>query len=333
MDIKSSTILGSGEFRYVNEPNWMKLPPGWKFSNVSDIGIDSKDNVYVFDRGPRPVTVFDRDGNFLRSWGEGAFKRPHAIHIGPDDSLWLTDDANSVVRKYTTDGNLLMTLGTPGSSTPYMSGRPFNGCTHTALSPSGEIYVSDGYGNSAVHKFSPDGRHLLSWGEPGTSEGQFNIPHNITCDGDGWVYVADRENHRVQVFDKNGKYETQWNNLHKPCGMYMKPGRCPLCFIAESGAPASPSNLYVPNIGPRVTILDRKGTVLSRFGERNLGDGGAAHFLGMHGIAADSHDNIFVADLSSQQWKRNYPDKPEPAELPPFHRFRKLKVDELPVGG
>src|SRR5499425_500639 len=97
-----------------------------------------------------------------------------------------------------------------GKPTPYMSGEPFHRCTHTALSPQGDLYVSDGYGNSRVHKFAPNGTLLFSWGEPGTDPGQFNIAHNICCDADGWVYVADRENHRVQVFDGNGKFETQW---------------------------------------------------------------------------------------------------------------------------
>ena len=116
-----------------------------------------------------------------------------------------------------------------------MSGEPFHRCTHTALSPKGEIYVSDGYGNARVHKYSPDGKLLMSWGEPGTDPGEFNIVHNICTDADGWVYVADRENHRVQVFDGNGKYETQWNNLHRPCGLYMDYTRHPVCYIGELG--------------------------------------------------------------------------------------------------
>jgi len=102
------------------------------------------------------------------------------------------------------EGKVLMTLGMPGKPAPYMSGEPFHRCTHTALSPTGDLYVSDGYGNSRVHKYSPDGKLLMSWGGPGTDPGEFNIAHNITCDADGWVYVADRENHRVQVFDGNG---------------------------------------------------------------------------------------------------------------------------------
>ena len=137
----------------------------------------------------------------------------------------------------------------PGEPKPYMSGEPFHRCTHTALSPKGEIYVSDGYGNAKVHKYSPDGKLLMSWGEPGTGEGEFNIVHNICTDADGWVYVADRENHRVQVFDGNGKYETQWNNLHRPCGLYMDYTRHPVAYIGELG-PVQPVNRNSPNLGP-----------------------------------------------------------------------------------
>ena len=155
--------------------------------------------------------------------------------MGPDDSIYLTDDGGHFVRKCSLDGKVLLELGVPGKPAPYMSGEPFHRCTHTALSPKGEIYVSDGYGNARVHKYSPDGKLLMSWGEPGTGPGEFNIVHNICTDADGWVYVADRENHRVQVFDGNGKYETQWNNLHRPCGLYMDYTRHPVCYIGELG--------------------------------------------------------------------------------------------------
>ena len=162
------------------------------------------------------MIVFDRDGNFLRSWGEGVFPRAHGVFMAPDDTIWLTDDGDHTVRQCTLDGKVLLTLGIPGKPAPYMSGEPFHRCTHTAMSPQGDIYVSDGYGNSRVHKYTPNGKLLLSWGGPGTDPGEFNIAHNISCDADGWVYVADRENHRVQVFDGNGKYETQWQQPAPP---------------------------------------------------------------------------------------------------------------------
>ena len=150
------------------------------------------------------MMVFDRAGNFLRSCGEGQYPRAHGVHMASDDTMFLTDDGGHFVRKVTLDGKVLLELGVPGKPAPYMSGEPFHRCTHTALSPKGEIYVSDGYGNSRVHKYSPDGKLLHSWGGPGTGEGEFNIVHNICTDADGWVYVADRENHRVRVFDGDG---------------------------------------------------------------------------------------------------------------------------------
>src|SRR3984893_8762758 len=187
------------------------------------------------DDGVRPR------GQFPASWGEGQYPRAHGVHMAPDDTMFLTDDGGHFVRKVTHDGKVLLDLGVPGKPAPYMSGEPFHRCTHTALSPQGEIYVSDGYGNARVHKYSPDGKLLMSWGEPGTGEGEFNIVHNICCDADGWVYVADRENHRVQVFDGNGKYETQWKNLHRPCGLYMPYGHKPTFYVGEVGPAAAVS--------------------------------------------------------------------------------------------
>ena len=157
--------------------------------------------------------------------------------------------------KCTLEGKVLLAIGVPGEPAPFMSGEPFNRCTHTALSPEGDIYVSDGYGNARVHKYLA-GRQAASPGaSPAPIRAQFNIAHNICCDDEGWVYVADRENHRVQVFDGNGKYETQWNNLHRPCGLCMTRGRNPLAYIGEIG-PGMAVNAKAPNIGPRVSIVD-----------------------------------------------------------------------------
>ena len=205
-----SVTMGSGDFAYQPAEGWGEWPEGWDKGDAAAVGVDRWDNVYAFNRGPHPMVVFDRDGKFLRSWGEGVFRNAHGVHMGPDDTIYLTDDGDHTVRKCTLDGKVLLTIGIPGKASAYMSGEPFNRCTHTALSPQGDIYVSDGYGNARVHKYTPDGRLLHSWGGPGTLPGEFNIAHNITCDEAGWVYVADRENHRVQVFDGNGKYETQW---------------------------------------------------------------------------------------------------------------------------
>ena len=301
---------------------WAKLPAGWSFKEIGSVGVDKKDNVYVFNRGEHPMIVFDRDGNFLRSWGEGVFPRAHGVFMAPDDTIWLTDDGDHTVRQCTLEGKVLLTLGIPGKPAPYMSGEPFHRCTHTAMSPQGDIYVSDGYGNSRVHKFSPDGKLLMSWGAPGTDPGEFNIAHNITCDADGWVYVADRENHRVQVFDGNGRYETQWNNLHRPCGLFMPPGKCPICYIGELGA-VQPVNRNVPNLGPRVTIVDNTGKRIARLG--GLGPGiGPTEFMAPHGLTVDQRGDLYVGEVSWTNWPQTFKDKPRPDNLRSLHKFRKL---------
>src|ERR1700731_2201300 len=195
--------LGSGEYTFEVNENWAKVPDEITLGDCAAVGVDRQNRVYAFNRGEHPVAVFDAEGNLLRTWGEGVFHRPHGVHMGPDDTIFLTDDGVHTVRKCTLDGKVLMTLGIRGEPKPFMSGEPFHRCTHTALSPQGDLYVSDGYGNARIHKYTADGKLLMSWGGPGTDPGQFNIPHNICCDRDGWVYVADRENHRVQVFDGN----------------------------------------------------------------------------------------------------------------------------------
>jgi DNA-binding beta-propeller fold protein YncE len=316
------TILGSGEHRYRVVENWAKLPPGWTLTDVASVAVDSKDCIYVFNRGAHPMIVLDRAGNFVKSWGEGLFHRAHGLHIDADDNLYCTDDGDHTVRKCSHDGKVLMTIGIPNKPTPFMSGEPFHRCTHTALSPQGDIYVSDGYGNSRVHKFSPNGRLLLSWGAPGTDPGEFNIAHNITCDADGWVYVADRENHRVQVFDGNGRYETQWNNLHRPCGLFMPPGKCPICYIGELGA-VQPVSRNVPNLGPRVTIVDNTGKRIARLG--GLGPGlGPTEFLAPHGLTVDSRGDLYVGEVSWTNWPQTFKDQPRPADLRSLHKFRKV---------
>lgn len=316
------TILGSGEFRYKVIDPWGKLPDGWAYRDVVGVAVDSKDQIYAFNRGRHPVIVYDPEGNFLRSWGEGLFWRAHGIHIGPDDSIYLTDDNTQTVRKFTTEGKLLLTIGTEGERAPYMSGLPFHMCTHTALSPRGDIYVTDGYGNARVHKYSPDGKLLFSWGEPGTDPGQFNIVHNICTDDDGWVFVADRENHRVQVFDQNGKYECQWNYLHRPCGLFMERGKNPLCFIGEIG-PDMNVNRNHPNLGPRISICNHDGKVLARLGKDRAGEA-PGQFLAPHGLATDSRGNIYVGEVSNTYWGQQGELISNPRELRCIQKLERI---------
>ena len=319
-----TTTLGSGKFKYQVIENWAKLPDGWTLQDVAAVAVDRKDQVYIFNRGEHPMMVFDRDGKFLRSWGEGVFNRAHGLHIGPDESLYCTDDGDHSVRKCTLDGKVLLQIGIPGKPAPYMSGEPFHRCTHTALSPRGDIYVSDGYGNSRVHKYSPDGKPLKSWGESGTGPGEFNIPHNLCCDPDGWIYVADRENHRVQVFDGEGNYETEWHNLHRPCGMYMEPKRNPLCYIGEIG-PTMPVNREVPNLGPRISIVDHEGKLLSRFGAAHAGYDRPEQFVAPHGMAVDSRGDIYVGEVSYTAWPQIYPGKDIPNGLRTLRKLVRVR--------
>ena len=184
--------LGSGRFTYeVSGENWGNLPEGWFYKEATSVDVDSKDNVYVFNRGNHPMIVFDKEGEVLRSWGEGEFKSPHGVTVTPDDTLWLVDNGDHSIRHFTTDGKLLSTLVEKGNEAPAFSGDPVNGPTRVAVDPrNGDLLVADGYGNARVHRFSPDGKKLLnSWGEPGMDPGQFIIVHDIAIDKDGWIFV------------------------------------------------------------------------------------------------------------------------------------------------
>jgi len=317
------TILGTGEHRYRVVEDWAKLPEGWEFKDVAAVGVDSKDRVYCFNRGEHPMMVFDRDGHFLRSWGEGTFPRAHGLFIDAEDNLWCTDDGGHFVRKCTPEGKVLLEIGVPGQPSPYMSGQPFHRCTHTALSPKGEVYVSDGYGNARVHKYSPDGKLLFSWGEPGTGPGQFNIAHNIATDAEGWIYVADRENHRVQVFDGNGKYESQWMNLHRPCALLCCAGKSPTFFVGELG-PYMPLNRHHPNIGPRLSIVDAKGGLIARLG----GEAGpgleTGKFVAPHGLARDSRGDLYVGEVSYTEYPRLFDGQKVPWRMRSLQKLAKI---------
>jgi hypothetical protein len=267
--------------------------------------------------------VFDRDGNFIRSWGEGLFSRAHGLHIGPDENLYCTDDGDHTVRKCTPEGKVLLTIGIPGKPAAYVSGEPFNRCTHTALSPRGDVYVSDGYGNARIHKFSPDGKLQRSWGGPGCEPGQFNIPHNIWADPDGWVYVADRENHRVQVFDGDGRYETQWNNLHRPCALCAEAGRHGRFFVGELG-PTMPVNRDTPNLGPRITIVSHEGKLVARLGVLPAGTQ-LDQFVAPHGLALDSRGDLYVGEVSYTAWPQIWPETPAPKGLRSLRKLMRVE--------
>jgi DNA-binding beta-propeller fold protein YncE len=297
------------EFGYEANDHWAKLPDGWSWMEVVAVATDAQDRVYVFNRGEHPVMVFDRDGTFLRSWGKGLFARPHGILIGPDDAVYCTDDLDHSVRKFTPDGRLLLTLGTSGkpsatgaTSVDYRTilrvGPPFHYPTNLALSPEGELYVSDGYGNARVHKFSSDGRLLFSWGEPGNGPGQFHVPHGIAVDRQGTVYVADRENSRIQLFAPGGTFLSEWTDVARPCQVFIGAGGN--VYVAELGfragmwpgttAPTADAS------GGRVSIFDRHGELQARWGG-GQNPCAPGDFFAPHGICADSRGDIYVAEV------------------------------------
>jgi DNA-binding beta-propeller fold protein YncE len=204
-------VFGTGDFLYNHVPNWEKLPDGMAFKECPGVAVDSQDNVYVLTRGEHPIIVFDKDGNYLRTFGEGHFSdnRTHGLYIAHDDSLLVADDGIHTIQKFSSTGEKLMEIGEKNHPAPAWSGQAFNRPTSAAIMPSnGDVYVSDGYGNSRIHVYSGSGDYKFSWGSPGIDAGQFIRPHNIAVDSDDKVYVVDREAHRIQIFDAKGNFLT-----------------------------------------------------------------------------------------------------------------------------
>ena len=283
---------------------WEKLPEGWSFVEVAGVATDSKDRVYAFNRGEHPMIVFDADGNFLDAWGEGLFTNAHGIYIGPDDRIYAADNFDHTVRIFSPDGTLLKTLGEKNqpSDTGYIQGQtpvqhggdPFNRVTNLALDSAGDLYIADGYGNARVHKFSADGEHLFSWGEPGSGPGEFRLPHAIAIDEDDRVLVADRENSRIQVFSPTGEYLTEWVGISRPDDLFID-HHAGLMYVAELGGWAADAEMP-PHAPPAsVCLVDLDGSLVSRFGSGDPVRPG--NFFAPHGIWADSKGDLYVAEV------------------------------------
>jgi DNA-binding beta-propeller fold protein YncE len=284
----TATLVGSGKYTYEVLEDWARLPEGWAMPAAA-VAVDSQDRVFCYNRTPdHPIIVFSPDGDFLFAWGDGLFAFPHAIRIDDNDHLWLVDRDYGQIMQFTSAGELLRTIGTRGfrsdtgvdpsdsSSAAWKKvthgGDPFNLPTDVAFAPTGEMFITDGYGNARVHKFAADGTHLFSWGEPGTGPGQFNLPHGVWVDRQGRVLVCDRENDRVQVFSQAGEFLSVWpTQLIGPAMFYVD----------------NEDTMYIPeHNGGLVSVLTPEGERLAQWGD--------PAYRSCHGIAGDSHGNLYV---------------------------------------
>jgi streptogramin lyase len=303
--------------KYRVDDHWEKLPDMLAHKDVSGVATDSSDRVFLLTRFDQQVLVYDRDGNFLKVWGEGVFSTAHGITVGPDDRVYCVDAGDHSVRVFSPDGELLQTIGTPGepSDTGYnpprppkvhavegvsYPGGPFNRCTNLAIGLDGDIFVADGYANCRVHRFSKDGTLLHSWGEIGTGPGEFHLPHGIMTSPDGRVFVCDRENDRIQIFTPEGEFLDMWTNVQRPCDMAMDAdGRI---FVAELWRPKGKHSFVHGEMTydhpGRVTMLDGKGEVMSRWGGSSTHRNAPGNFIAPHGITVDRHGDVYVAEVT-----------------------------------
>lgn len=274
-DERYTVVLG--DRRYAIHRKWARLPAGESFGFLSDLAVDRNGRVHVAQRGTdRPVLVFERDGRLLGTWGEGVLAEPHYINLAPDGSMLVADrDAHQVLR-FSGTGELVQALGR--RHWPELNA-PFNHPTAAAQATDGDIYVSDGYGNSNVHRFAADGTLISSWGGPGNGPGAFTTPHAVAIDGFGRVLVADRENNRIQVFDREGNFIAAWGDFYHPMQVW----------VDDRGL------IFVTDQIPRISLLSPDGTLIGRCR-------GAIN--GAHGLAGDAEGNLYLSELPPQEITR-----------------------------
>jgi peptidylamidoglycolate lyase len=300
----AQSVAADGGYHVVH--GWPELPAGEMLGQATGVDIDSKGNIWVFHRAGREwsepfpkdpiprstVWVFDAaTGRLITSWGAGRFIMPHGITIDRDDNVWLTDVGLQQVFKFTPDGRLLLTLGEAG--VPGNDARHFDKPTDVAVAEDGTFFVSDGYGNARVLKFSAEGVLLKSWGTPGTGPGEFDLPHGIAIDRAGRVLVADRANARVQVFDQSGRFLTQWHSAQLGRPYAVDPAPSGRLFVADGGdQPEAPPDRS------GVAVTDADGRVLARFGRFGNYDG---QFRLAHDIAVAKDGAVYVVDAWGQR--------------------------------
>ena len=270
---------------YKPVPEAFKLPAGANFGGTSGIAINSKGNIFVLHRGPMPVMEFDADGAFIRGFGDGLFERPHGLRIDAQDNIWATDVAAHVAYKFNPSGRLEMVLGCknrPGEWHEYGHLRLFNEPNEAVVGPTGDLFVLQGHGKgeSLVLKFDSDGNFIKSWGKKGKGPGEFDLPHSLVFDANGLLYIADRNNARIQVFDADGNYIRESKHPGTPCGLFMAPDQTIWLAHGHTG---------------QIMTLDLHGNVLGQMAGagngKTLGKYGEAHY-----IAVSPRGEVFVAD-------------------------------------
>lgn len=308
---------------YEPQPDWGRLPLNLSLAgDATSVAVDSEDNVYIFNRGTAPVVVLDQKGNFLESWGGGDFDRPHGIFIDDNDDLYLVDAGGHFVQKRTREGKLLFTIGTRGEPVPAYSGGWFNQPTDVVVHPvTRELFVTDGYANTAVHRFSPEGRHIASFGEPGCDNGQFSLPHGIELIDDDLLLVCDRENYRMQTFTTGGEYVGQWW-VHKPSAVSRERSEDRL-YVAELGIAGTRRVNNVPNFGNRVSIRTSQGEKLAHLGTPLPGFA-PEQFFAPHDLAIDSHGDVYVAEVNCTFIGTLLHQPPPTTEPPSLRKWRRV---------
>lgn len=279
----TGTRYGKGKYTYEVIENWAKLPDGWAFGWIPAVAVDSQDRVFVYSRSEHPLVIFDTDGNFLEEWGYGLLQDAHGLFIDADDNVFCTERNTHCVYKFNRNGELLMTLGTPGQQGE-QDGDPFRLPTDVAIDSTGDIFISDGYGNARVHKYSADGKLIKSWGTWGTGPSQFELSHCVRVDRFDRVWVCDRTNNRIQRFDLEGNFLDEWTGLAHPDTIYFDP---------------QVDVVYVAELDQQVSIYDFDHNLLAQWGGRAPSEKPGEFRAAPHGIWADSRGDLYVGEVQT----------------------------------
>jgi DNA-binding beta-propeller fold protein YncE len=269
---------------YAAVPHGVVLPESVPLGRPSSVAFDSHGHLLVFTRADQPLLEIDAtSGALVKAFGEGRYVRSHGLRVDPEGNIWTTDVAGHTVTKMDASGTVLLTLGTkgqPGGWDEAAGSRLLFEPNDVGFAPSGDVIVVQGHGKGEPRalRFDRNGKFVTSWGGLGTGPGQFDQSHSVVVDRDGLVYIADRQNHRVQVFDLNGKYLKEWKFAGLPCGLYL--GRDGRMFLASG-------------FSGQILQIDAHGAAVGMFGQpgRGFGEFGEAHYL-----TVAPNDDIYVAD-------------------------------------